>query len=135
LIHDVGYMDSAMVCSSEMLVLGDEAIAMTKRFIRGIQVNAETLARGVVESVGPGGHFLQEKHTVRHFRQELWHPSLLTRQEYSIWQAGGGKDINQRIRDRLREIDESHRVPPLPDGVLAALDRLKRKAEEEEGAG
>jgi trimethylamine--corrinoid protein Co-methyltransferase len=135
LIHDVGYMDSAMVCSAEMLVLGDEAIAMTKRFIRGIQVNAETLARGVIESVGPGGHFLQEKHTVRHFRQELWNPSLLTRQEYSIWQAGGAKDINQRIRDRLREIDESHRAPPLPDNVLAALDRLRRKAEEEERAG
>jgi trimethylamine--corrinoid protein Co-methyltransferase len=135
LIHDVGYMDSAMVCSAEMLVLGDEAIAMTKRFIRGIEVNTETLARGVVEAVGPGGHFLQEKHTVRHFRQELWNPSLLTRQEYSIWQAGGAKDINQRIRDRLREIDESHKIPPLPGGVLAALDRLRRKAEEEESAG
>jgi trimethylamine--corrinoid protein Co-methyltransferase len=131
LIHDVGYMDSAMVCSAEMLVLGDEAIAMTKRFIRGIEVNTETLARGVVEEVGPGGHFLQERHTVRHFRHELWHPSLLTRQERSMWQAAGGKDTEQRIQERVREIDTSHQVPPLADSVLAALDRLKRKAEEE----
>jgi trimethylamine--corrinoid protein Co-methyltransferase len=131
LIHDVGYMDSAMICSAEMLVLGDEAIAMTKRFIRGIEVNPETLARSVVESVGPGGHYLQERHTVKHFRHQLWNPSLLTRQERSMWQGAGAKDMEQRIRDRLREIDAAHQAPPLPEAVVAALDQLKRKAEEE----
>jgi trimethylamine--corrinoid protein Co-methyltransferase len=130
LIHDVGYMDMAMVCSVEMLVLGDEVIGMAKRFIRGIEVNAETLAREVVEQVGPGGHFLQEDHTYRHFRQELWRPSLLARQEYSLGQADGAKEIGQRIREKLEEIDGAHQAPPLPQNVLAALDRLKRKAEE-----
>jgi trimethylamine--corrinoid protein Co-methyltransferase len=131
LIHDVGYMDSAMVCSAEMLVLGNEAIAMTKRFIRGIEVNTETLARAVVEKVGPGGHFLQEKHTVRNFRHQLWHPSLLARQARPIWEGAGAKDMEQRIRERLQEIDASHQAPPLPDSVLASFDRLKRKAEKE----
>jgi len=131
LIHDVGYMDSAMVCSTEMLVLGNEAIGMAKRFCRGIEVDAGTLAVDVVEKVGPGGHFLQEDHTYRRFRQELWRPSLLARQEYSIWQADGAKDINQRIRDKLEQIDQDHQASPLPDGVLAAMDRLKRQAEEE----
>ncbi len=131
LIHDVGYMDSAMVCSTEMLVLGNEAIGMAKRFCRGIEVDAGTLAVDVVEKVGPGGHFLQEDHTYRRFRQELWRPSLLARQDYSIWQADGAKDINQRIREKLEDIDQNHEVAPLPDDVLAAMSRLKRQAEEE----
>jgi trimethylamine--corrinoid protein Co-methyltransferase len=131
LIHDVGYMDSAMVCSPEMLVMGNEAVGMAKRFCRGIEVNAGTLAVDVVDQVGPGGHFLQEDHTYRRFRQELWRPSLLARQEYSMWQADGAKDMNQRIREKLEEIDQSHEVPPLSDDVAAALDRLKRRAEEE----
>ena len=102
-----------MVCSAEMLVMGNEVIGMAKRFIRGIEVNAETLARGVIEKVGPGGHFLQEKHTVRHMRKELWMPSLLTRQHRDVWQAEGAKDMAQRVGERVRELVESHQVTAL----------------------
>ncbi len=125
LIHDVGYMDRGMVCSAEMLVLGDEAIGMAKRFIRGIEVNVETLARGVIENVGPGGHFLQEDHTLQYFRKELWMPKLLTRQHYDVWRDAGAKDMAQRVGEKVREIDESYQVPPLPDETLAVLERLK----------
>ncbi len=129
LIHDVGYMDMAMVCSAEMLVLGDEAIGMTRRFIRGIEVTPETLARGVVEQVGPGGHYLSEEHTLRHFRDELWMPSLLTRQEHSLWLEAGAKDMPQRIRERLEQIRDTHAAPPLPAEVLAAFEPIKRQAD------
>jgi trimethylamine--corrinoid protein Co-methyltransferase len=131
LIHDVGYMDMAMVCSAEMLVMGDEVIGMAKRFIRGVEVNAETLARGVIEKVGPGGHFLQEDHTLRHFRRELWMPSLLTRQHYAIWQEDGAKDMAQRVHERVGELVEGHEVQPLPDRTVAALEKLRRQGEKE----
>jgi trimethylamine--corrinoid protein Co-methyltransferase len=131
LIHDVGYMDSGMVCSAEMLVMGDEVIAMAKRFIRGIQVNVETLARGVIEGVGPGGHYLQERHTVRHMRSELWMPALLTRDHREVWTSAGSKDMAVRVRDRVHQLVESHKVPALPDSVLAELDQLKRNGQDE----
>lgn len=131
LIHDVGYLDSGMVCSAEMLVMGDEVIGMAKRFIQGIRVDAETLARDVIEKVGPGGHYLQERHTVRHMRDELWMPGLLTRQHRDIWRAEGAKDLAQRVGERVRELAESHQPKSLPDEKLAALERLKRKGEAE----
>jgi trimethylamine--corrinoid protein Co-methyltransferase len=130
LIHDVGYMDRGMVCSAEMLVLGDEVIGMAKRFIRGITVNADTLARDVIEEVGPGGHFLQQEHTLRHFRRELWMPGLLTRQHYDVWQKAGAKDMAERVGDRVRDLIESHQAAPLPDKKVAALGRLVRQGEE-----
>jgi trimethylamine--corrinoid protein Co-methyltransferase len=131
LIHDVGYIDMGMVCSAEMLVMGDDVIGMAKRFIRGVEVNAEMLARGVIENVGPGGHFLQEDHTLRHFRQELWRPSLLTRQHYAIWKEAGAKDMAQRVQEKVREIVEGHEAPPLSDEKLAALEKLRRRSEKE----
>jgi trimethylamine--corrinoid protein Co-methyltransferase len=131
LIHDVGYMDRGMVCSAEMLVMGDEVIGMAKRFIEGIEVNAETLARGIIEEVGPGGHFLQQDHTLHHFRKELWMPTLLNRQHYDVWQQAGAKDMAQRVHDRVRELYESHTVPSLPDRTLAALERLVQEGQEE----
>ena len=125
LIHDVGYMDMAMVCSAEMLVLGDEVISMAKHFIRGVDVSPETLARDVIEKVGPGGHFLDQDHTFEHFRKELWVPRLLTRQPYDIWSEGGAKDMSQRVAERVRNIIETHQVPPLPDKTLSELEKIK----------
>jgi len=131
LVHDVGYLDMAMVCSPAQLVLGNEAIGWAKRFIRGIEVNRETLAREVIAAVGPGGHFLQQQHTLDHFRKELWRPQVLPRQHYTNWEKSGAKDMYQRIQERLKDIIENHKAPPLPDNTLAALQDIKQRGEKE----
>lgn len=131
LIHDVGYMDMGMICSAEMLVMGNEVVGMAKRFIRGIEVNRETLARDVIARVGPAGHFLQEDHTYDHFRDHLWMPDLLTRQPYDDWENSGSKDMAQRVHEKVLEIAETHQPASLPDNTLAALTQLKQKGEKE----
>ena len=133
LIHDVGYMSNGMVCSTAQLVLGDENIGMTKHFIRGIEVNRETLAREVIEKVGPGGHFLDQKHTYNHFKNALWVPRLMTRSAYSDWQDQGAKDMATRIQERLEDILENHEVPALPAKTLAAVKSIRKKGEKELG--
>jgi len=131
LIHDVGYIDNGMACSTAQLVLGNESIGMAKRFIRGIEVNRETLAREIIENVGPGGHYLDQDHTYKHFRSELWRPSLLARSAYDEWQNQGAKDMATRIQEKLGEIIENHRAPALPDKTLAALSKIKKQGEKE----
>jgi trimethylamine--corrinoid protein Co-methyltransferase len=127
LIHDVGYMDMGMVCSVEMLVLGDEIVGMARRFLRGIEVIPETLARDVIARVGPGGHYLEDDHTFDHFREQLWNPSLLARNGRDDWQAAGSKEMAQRIHERVLEILDSHEAPPLPDAVVKTLADLREK--------
>jgi trimethylamine--corrinoid protein Co-methyltransferase len=127
LIHDVGYMDLAMVCSPAQLVLGNEIIGMTRRFIEGIRVDADTLAREVIESVGPGGHFLMEDHTNRHFKSELWFPQLFDRKQRVQWEAEGGKNVHRRIQDTLDEILDTHEPAPLDDAKAAAIAEIKNR--------
>ncbi len=131
LIHDVGYMDNGMVCSTAQLVLGNESIGMTKRFIRGIEVNRETLAREVIEKVGPGGHYLDQDHTYDHFRSELWMPGLMVRSAYEDWENQGAKDMAARIQEKLEDIVKNHQAPSLQDKTLAALSEIKKKGEKE----
>lgn len=133
LIHDVGYMSNGMVCSTAQLILGDENIGMAKHFIRGIEVNRETLAREVIEKVGPGGHFLDQDHTYNHFKNELWIPGLMTRSAYSDWQDQGAKDMATRIQEKLEEIVKHHEAPALPDKTRAALKSIRQKGEKELG--
>ena len=131
LIHDVGYLDMGMICSAEMLVMGDEVIGMVKRFLQGIEVNPETLAREVIEKVGPGGNFLQEDHTYQYFRKEHWIPTLMARQKYDAWEKEGRKTMGDRIKEKIQDILETHKVPPLADSTLRELGRLKEEGERE----
>ncbi len=45
LIHDVGFLESALIGSHEMVVLSDEIVGMVKRFLSGIRVDDETPRR------------------------------------------------------------------------------------------
>jgi trimethylamine--corrinoid protein Co-methyltransferase len=131
LIHDVGYLDMGMVCSAEMLVMGDEVVGMVKRFIQGIAVDSETLSRDLIPRVGPGGNFLQEDHTVKHFRKEHWIPTIMARQKYDTWEREGRKTMGDRIQEKIRRIVATHRTPPLADSVLTDLARIREAGKRE----
>ncbi|MEJ2097544.1 MAG: trimethylamine methyltransferase family protein, partial [Deltaproteobacteria bacterium] len=85
----------------------------------------------IIENVGPGGHFLQESHTLNHFRRELWLPSLMARMPRETWMEAGSQDLDAVIRDRLRNILAHHKVPPLPDKTLEAISAIRKKGEQE----
>ncbi len=129
LIHDVGYMDGSMACSVEEMILGDEIIGMAGRFIRGLEFSTDQTARDLLHQVGPGGEFLSQPHTVKHFKRELWRPSIFTRQPRNAWRKAGMKDTGQRVSEKIRHILETHRPPRLPDRVSDNLKRLKIEGE------
>lgn len=131
MIHDVGYMASGMACSCEQLVMGNEIIGMTKRFIDGVTVNSETLARDVIDAVGPGGNFLAQRHTVDHLRKELWQAQLLNRQPIESWKNSGQSTMETRVKDKVRNIVETHEPEPLDGKIRDELIRLKQDGEKE----
>ena len=104
LIHDVGYVESGLLGSLEALVICDEIIGMIKPMINGFEIRDETLGLDRIDQVGPGGHFMEEEHTLERLRTDVWYPSLFERGRFEDWQTGGGKDVVQRARDRVKEL-------------------------------
>jgi trimethylamine---corrinoid protein Co-methyltransferase len=129
LIHDIGYLDMAMACSAEMLVMGNEIVGMSRRLINGIEINAETLASEIIKKIGPGGNYLKSPHTRAHYRNELWFTDLLTRVHYNRWQVDGALDLAARIRAKIKEINESHVVPALPVEIIEQLQSFIQEKE------
>ena len=127
IIHDVGYMDMGMTCSCAMMVLGDEIINWVKRFIQGIEVNAETLAAEVTHSVGPGGNYLTQQHTLNHMRKESWQPELFCKDSFETWQKQGSKSLEERADEKVAQIIESHKSKPLSESVVTALLEIREE--------
>lgn len=124
LVHDVGFTDSALTGSLTMLVMCDEIIGMLKRALRGVEVNAETLAIELIDAVGPGGKFIAEDHTVKRFRHECYFPTLADRANVENWTARGATTMGQRAEEKAREILDTHHPPSLPVEVKAQFEQV-----------
>ncbi len=131
LIHDVGYLDSGLCSSMEMVCLGNEMVSMTRRISRGIEVDPDSLAIDVVDQVGPGAHFLETQHTVDNFRKEFWFPKMCVRGSFADWQNQGGLDMYKRLNKKVRQIMVSHKPEPLPAEIREKIDHIIREREKE----
>ena len=121
--------------SFEKLVIDNEICGYALRFLRGIQVNEETLALDVIKRVGPKGHFLAQKHTNKWFRIEEYMPSYVidTRSERD-WLEKGAKDIVKRAKERVDEVLKEHEPEPLPPDVGKELDNIALEILKKHGA-
>jgi trimethylamine---corrinoid protein Co-methyltransferase len=128
LVHDVGYIDNGLTASYEMLVAMDELAGLITRFMGGVTVNDDTMAVDLIDRIGPGGSFLGEEHTRRHFR-ENWFPKLLDRSNYDIWKANGAQTLAQRANARAKEILETHQPQPVGEKIRAQLSAVIDEAE------
>ena len=124
LIHDCGLLDHGSMASPAFMVLVNEVLYMIGQFMRGIKVDEETLAVDVIHRVGPGGHFMEEEHTLKYFR-EVWYSNLFDRSNYETWLEQGGRRFQERLREQTL-LKMEHRPQPLPKDALKALDQLAK---------
>jgi trimethylamine--corrinoid protein Co-methyltransferase len=97
--------------------------------LAGIDTSEEYLGVDAVRRVGPGGNFLGDPHTAKHFR-ENWKETVSDFNTYEAWVAEGSKTMGDRISGRLREIMENYQPAALATEAVQAIDNILRRAEE-----
>ncbi len=128
LVHDLGYLESGLTGSLTQLALCDEIATWIRHFTRDVEISDETLALDLIEQAGPGGQYLEFKHTQRHFR-ERYYPRLIERDNYTGWVNKGSKTMAERAAERVESILATHTPQPLPPDVAAAIHAIVERAE------
>ncbi len=126
LVHDVGYLESGMSGSLPQLVICDEVISWIEAFMHEVVITDETLALDLIDEVGPDGQYLDNPHTMKHFR-DRWYPNLFERSNYDSWQKKGGKDLGTRATDVVEKIVNEHEPERLPDDIAKAVHEVVLK--------
>ena len=127
IIMNCGMFSTGLMASYEQLVIDDEIVGYLLRALKGIEVNAETLAADLVQKVGPRGHFINQIHTVKHARTEYWLPGLSNRETFKNWLRTGQNDVVGKARDRVQRILKEHRVPELAVQQKRQIERIVKK--------
>jgi trimethylamine--corrinoid protein Co-methyltransferase len=104
-------------------VLVNEILHNVNQFMNGVPVTDDTLAIDLIDRVGPGGHFLQEDHTMNHFRK-VRYSRLFERSVYDQWKEAGGKSFEDRLREITKETMD-HQPAQLSSDIIQELDRMQ----------
>jgi trimethylamine--corrinoid protein Co-methyltransferase len=113
----------------EGIILDDDLYQRARHALLAEDVSDETLALDVIADVGPGGHFLAEKHTRTHMRT-----SLKRTLAHELAPEGGYRDPLEVARERVAWIRANHHPEPLEPAKAAELTRILAAADRDAGA-
>jgi trimethylamine--corrinoid protein Co-methyltransferase len=99
-----GVLDALMTFDFAKAVIDNEIALMLKRVKRSFEFSVENLALDVIAEVGPGGMFMDTRHTLKHMRTTALLPDIADRSPRQEWEANGALDAHARAMRRVREI-------------------------------
>jgi len=130
ILASFGDVDLSMSAALDKLVLHAETYEHARAYLRRFEVNDDTLALDVIHKVGPGGHFLDTKHTLTHFKKEIWSRELSD--TFILDPAAKGSFI-EKAQAKVREILATHRAPIIEEAVDKDMKRIIEDAERDIG--
>ncbi|MEA5387951.1 trimethylamine methyltransferase family protein [Haloarculaceae archaeon H-GB11] len=120
--HAVGMLDSYSTSSPEKFVIDCESLRYIEHFRNGYDINTDTLAEDLVADVEPGGHFLNQRHTLEHSRDDYLFSDMFYRDSYDNWADEGEKDAFEVAHERVEEMLDEYERPELDPEVAAELE-------------
>jgi trimethylamine--corrinoid protein Co-methyltransferase len=122
MISGAGMLDFLACQSAEKLVLDAEGIAMSRRLLKGVQVQTEPLATAMFAGINFKGDFLKQKITRQLFRQEQHLPSsVIDRGSIRAWEASGRLDAFARAKAEVAALVATYERPTMAAEAEAAL--------------
>jgi trimethylamine--corrinoid protein Co-methyltransferase len=110
----------------EQIILDDDLYQRARAYLQHMDVNDETLAMEAIRNVGPGGHFLGQKHTREHMKT-----SLTRGVTHQLDAQNKYRDPHEVARERVRDIIANHKPEPLAASQQAELTRILAAADKE----
>ena len=123
-----GDLDQSMSASLDQVVLDAEIYEHARAYLRRFEVNDDTLALDIVHKVGPGGHFLSEKHTLEHFKKEIWSRSM---DDTFILDPMSKGSFPERAKMKVKEVLSTHKAPPIEEALRNEMQQILKDAEKD----
>lgn len=110
----------------ESLILDNDTYQKARFYLMSMEVTPETLALDTIDAVGPGGHYLAQKHT-RQFMPEAMKRGI----SHQIGPDGNYRDPREAAIDQAKWILANHHPEPLEAARQKELDRILAAADQE----
>ena len=117
-----GFLHGSRIWSYSEMLMDCEIFSIIQKMMQGIVVNEETLALSTIESVGPGGNYLAQKHTQKHMR-EIFLPKFMDRRPYNEWEEKKDNAADWALQ-KASKILSTHQPDLLDTHISAELAKI-----------
>jgi trimethylamine--corrinoid protein Co-methyltransferase len=126
MVEGLGLLKAATLLVPEQIIYDDEIYHTHRNLAEGIDTSPDQMALDVIKAVGPGGHYLGQKHTKRTIR-DIWLPTLT--HPAPVMDDKSQIKIRQRAQETFRNILKEHQPEPLAAEVQVELRKILKYAE------
>lgn len=110
----------------ESLLLDNDIYQKARHYLMTMNINDETLALDTIDAVGPGGHYLAQKHTRKYMRE-----SMKRGLSHQVGPDGKYRDPREYAIEQTRWILDNHHPEPVEAEKQKELERILAAADKE----
>lgn len=130
----IGGLDGAKGASLEQVVIDCDLWEALRNVRKVVGYDDARFAVDLIRSVGPGGTFLQEPHTLKHMKAELFLPTPAKQRAFGMYRLNGDqRRIVKSARDRVHAILTTHVPEPVEPETQAKVDEILGRHHAESG--
>ncbi len=133
IIYGSGMLELGMTFSYGQYVADNEMVRMLRRVLEGVPVSDESMAVDVISTVGAGGHFLAEDHTMDRMKTAHVLPKLIDRNRRDEWIRDGSVTFIDAATKEAINIIETHKPDPLPENIAKEIRAMVEQTEKDFG--
>jgi trimethylamine--corrinoid protein Co-methyltransferase len=123
IVTGIGLRSTYTLLYPESIILDDDIYHRARYALMNMDINPDTLAMDVIQGVGPGGHFLAQKHTRRHM------PGAMERAvTHQLDPQSNYRNPLEVAREKVDWILNNHKPEPLEEAKKAELTRILEPA-------
>jgi trimethylamine:corrinoid methyltransferase-like protein len=126
IVTGMGLSETYTLLYPEQIIMDDDLYQRARYQLLDLEVSNETLALDTIQAVGPGGHYLGQRHTRNHIRD-----SLVRGITHQIGADGRYQDPRQVAIEKVNWILQNHHPEPLELEKQNELKRILATADKE----
>jgi trimethylamine--corrinoid protein Co-methyltransferase len=127
-----GTLEAGNTYSPTQQVIDLEINRQTMQLVRGMEVNDDTMAVAEIEQFVPDDSqsFLMMDHTLKHWKESIWMPSLMDRSSFESPEAERKKELQvvERAEARWRDALAAYTPPRLDEDNIKAAEKVLEQA-------
>ncbi len=125
IVTGIGLRDTYTLLYPEAIILDDDLYHQARYSLLDLEVNSETLAVDVINTVKPGGHFLSQKHTRKHMRTSMVRGVI-----HQLDDQGKYQNPVAYAREKVKWILDNHHPEPPSEDVQKEINRILKNADQ-----
>lgn len=124
ILHSAGIVGGYIGMSFEKFMVDEETCGMVRTLLKPVEVNDETIQKGVIQRVGAGGEFLSLNETLQRCRTEYFFPEIMKAMDNNGWRLGGSPPADDRAAQLMEERLSSYEKPDIDPSLEKDLRKF-----------